>query len=86
MAEVAVNPKLILEAMTRLTPAQRDVIRRSYYEAWTTAQIADELHIDEDTVKSRLHFGARTLLRSIEDHASTGVEAHRVAPICRPPR
>ena len=72
MTEVAVNRELILEAMARLTPAQRDVICRSYYEARTTAQIADELHIDEATVKSRLHFGVRALLRSLEEIGSMG--------------
>jgi RNA polymerase sigma-70 factor (ECF subfamily) len=79
MTEVATNRELIFEAMARLTPAQRDVIRRSYYEARTPAQIADELRIDEDTVKSRLHFGVRALLRSLEEHASTRIGVHRGA-------
>ena len=79
MTEVAVNRELILTAMARLTPAQRDVIRRSYYEARTTAQIADELDVDEDTVKSRLHFGVRALLRSLEVHGPVGLEVHRGA-------
>jgi RNA polymerase sigma-70 factor, ECF subfamily len=77
MTGVAVNRGLILEAMARLTPAQRDVIRRCHYNAQTTAQIANELNVDEDTVKSRLHFGARALLRSLKQHGATHIEVHR---------
>jgi len=61
MTDSAMNRKLMLEALASLTPGQRDVIRRSYYDAVTTAQIADELGIDEDTVKRGLHFGIRVL-------------------------
>ncbi len=68
MADVAVNRELILDAMARLSTEQRAVIRYSYYDALTTAQIADELHIDENAVKSRLHFGVRALLRSLSEH------------------
>ena len=56
------NRKLMLEAMALLTPGQRDLIRRAYYEAMTTAEIADELGIDEDTVKRGLHFGLHHLV------------------------
>ncbi len=44
---------------TMLSAVDRAVINRSYYLGWTTAQIADDLHIAEWFVKSRLHFAAR---------------------------
>jgi FixJ family two-component response regulator len=82
MTGVVVKPGLILEAMARLTPAQREVICRSYYQAQTTAQIANELNIDKDTVKSRLHFGVQALLRSLEEHGGPPIEVHHAQ---RPP-
>ena len=39
----------------------RAVVRRAYYLRWTTTQIADDLCIEECTVKSRLHFALRAL-------------------------
>lgn len=42
------------DALARLSPQHRAVVRRSYYLGWTTARIADDLHIADRTVKSRL--------------------------------
>ena len=47
MADVEVNREMILGAVARLTAQQRAAIGRSYYEAWTIAQIADDLHTDD---------------------------------------
>ena len=66
--DVAISRDLILDAMARLSTEQRAVIRCSYYDALTTAQIADQLHIDENAVKSRLHSGVRALLGSLREH------------------
>jgi hypothetical protein len=62
---VVVNRKLILDAMAQLPVEQRAVIRRSYYDSWTVAQIADDLQIDEQTVTARLHYGVRAMLLSL---------------------
>jgi DNA-directed RNA polymerase specialized sigma24 family protein len=43
------------EALAELSAVDRDVLRRSYYQGWTTAQIAHDLHIPEGTVKMKLH-------------------------------
>jgi hypothetical protein len=67
MANVAVNRDLLLSALGRLTTDQRAVIVRSYYRAHTTAQIAADLHIDECTVKTRLHYGMRALLLAFHE-------------------
>ena len=72
MARRTVNGTVILEAMAELSPAQRDLIRRSYYQAQTTTRIANELGIDENAVRSGLHFGTRALLRSLQEHGWTG--------------
>jgi RNA polymerase sigma-70 factor, ECF subfamily len=51
----------IADALTRLSPEYRAVVRRSYYLGWTVAQIADDLQIPEGTVKSRLHYALHAL-------------------------
>jgi RNA polymerase sigma-70 factor (ECF subfamily) len=57
----ALNRLLIGDAMARLTPALRAVVWRSYFQGWTTAQIATDLRIADGTVKSRLHYARRAL-------------------------
>ena len=64
---VVVNRELILDAVAQLPVEQRAVIRRSYYDSWTVAQIADDLQIDEQTVTARLHYGVRALLLALEE-------------------
>lgn len=48
---------LVTDAMEQLPLEQRVVIYRSYYQRWTTAEIANDLKITEAAVKSRLHDG-----------------------------
>jgi RNA polymerase sigma-70 factor (ECF subfamily) len=57
----ALDRLLIGDALARLTPAHRAVVRRSYFQGWTTAQIAADLRISDGTVKSRLHYALRAL-------------------------
>jgi RNA polymerase sigma-70 factor (ECF subfamily) len=57
----ALDRLLIGDALARLTPEHREVIRRSYFDGWTTAQIAADLRIPDGTVKSRLHYALRAL-------------------------
>lgn len=63
----ALDRVLIAEAFTRLSAQHRAVIWRSFYLAWTTAQIAQDLHIPKGTVKSRLHSAMRELRRSFQE-------------------
>ncbi|ULE33846.1 sigma-70 family RNA polymerase sigma factor [Mycobacterium sp. IDR2000157661] len=65
--ESALNRMLLGEAIGALSDDHRAVIRRSYYQGWTTAQIAADLHIAEGTVKSRLHYGVRALRLRLEE-------------------
>ena len=55
------------EALAQLSAADRDVLRRSCYECRTTAQIAEDLHIADDTVKSTLHHTVRALQRTLQE-------------------
>ena len=55
------------EALAQLSAADRDVLRRSCYEGRTTAQIAEDLHIADDTVKSTLHHTVRALRHSLQE-------------------
>jgi RNA polymerase sigma-70 factor, ECF subfamily len=60
-ADSAVDRLLLSDALTRLSQAHREVIQRSYYQGWSTAQIAADLGIAEGTVRSRLHYAVRAL-------------------------
>jgi RNA polymerase sigma-70 factor (ECF subfamily) len=59
--DAAMDRLLIGDALARLTPEHREVVRRSYFQGWTTAQIAADLGIADGTVKSRLHYALRAL-------------------------
>jgi RNA polymerase sigma-70 factor, ECF subfamily len=60
---------LIADALGQLSAEHRALIGRSYYLGWTTAQIADDFHIAESLVKSRLHVAMRALQRTLEQTA-----------------
>jgi RNA polymerase sigma-70 factor (ECF subfamily) len=59
--------RLINDALAQLSYQHRAVVWRSYYLAWTTAQIADDLQIAEGTVKSRLHYALRALRLTLQE-------------------
>jgi hypothetical protein len=62
----AVVRPLIADALAHLSTEHCAVVRRAYYLGWTTTQIADDLHIAECTVKSRLHFALRALRLTLQ--------------------
>lgn len=68
----ALDRMLLNDAMARLSAAHRAVIRRSYYDGWTTAQIAAELGIAEGTVRSRLHYAVRALRLALQEMGCAG--------------
>jgi RNA polymerase sigma-70 factor (ECF subfamily) len=65
--DAALNRLLIGDALARLTPEHREVVRRSYFQGWTTAQIAADLGIADGTVKSRLHYALRALRLALSE-------------------
>ena len=69
--DAALDRLLINDALARLTPEHREVVRRSYFQGWTTAQIAAYLGIAEGTVKSRLHYALRALRLALSETGFT---------------
>jgi len=57
----AVDRLLLGDALAQLPADHRAVVRRAYYQGYTTAQIAADLHIAEGSVKLRLHDALREL-------------------------
>ena len=55
------------EALAQLSAVDRDVLRRSYYQGWTTAQIAHDLHMPEGAVKIKLHYAVQALQRRLQE-------------------
>ncbi|RAV02131.1 sigma-70 family RNA polymerase sigma factor [Mycolicibacter senuensis] len=70
-AGLSLDRMLVAEAIARLSADHRGVVRRSYYQGWTTAQIADDLGIAEGTVKSRLHYALRALRHTLDEMGMT---------------
>lgn len=67
----ALNRALIGDAMAQLSADHRAVVGRSYYQGWSTAQIAADLGIAEGTVKSRLHYALRSLRQALVEMGVT---------------
>lgn len=68
--DAALDRLVIAAAIAQLSAEYRAVIQRSCYGGWTTAQIATDLGIAEETVMSRLHHAARALRLTLHE---TGV-------------
>ena len=67
----ALDRMLVGSALAQLSEDHRAVVRRAYYEGWTTGQIAAELQIPEGTVKSRLHYAVRALRLNLQEMGVT---------------
>jgi RNA polymerase sigma-70 factor, ECF subfamily len=63
----ALDRMVLNSALSQLSADHRAVIRRSYYEGWTSAQIAADLGIPEGTVRSRLHYAMRALRLALQE-------------------
>jgi RNA polymerase sigma-70 factor, ECF subfamily len=66
-ADAALDRLLIAAALARLSPEHLAVVRRSYFLGWTMAHIANDLHIAEGTVKSRLHYALAALRLTLQE-------------------
>jgi RNA polymerase sigma-70 factor (ECF subfamily) len=62
---------LIADALTSLSRQHRQVIASAYYEGRSVAEIAAEMRIPEGTVKSRLHYGLRSLRLVLQEKGVT---------------
>jgi RNA polymerase sigma-70 factor (ECF subfamily) len=68
---VVLDKWLIAEALASLSTAHRSVINAAYYEGRSIADISARLRIPEGTVKSRLHYGLRTLRPALHEKGVT---------------
>jgi len=64
-AEKLFDRPLVSEALKQLQPSHREMIRKAYYQGWTTGQIAADLNVTEPVAKSRLHYAVRALRVSL---------------------
>jgi RNA polymerase sigma-70 factor (ECF subfamily) len=69
--DTALNRILLSTALAQLSEEHRAVVRRAYYQGWTTNQIAEDLGIPEGTVKSRLHYAVRALRLGLQEMGVT---------------
>jgi RNA polymerase sigma-70 factor, ECF subfamily len=67
----ALDKLLLGTALSSLSEDHRAVILRAYYQGWSVAQIAADLHIAEGTVKSRLHYAVRALRLNLQEMGVT---------------
>ncbi|AFM15786.1 RNA polymerase sigma factor, sigma-70 family [Mycolicibacterium chubuense NBB4] len=67
----ALDRILLGTALSQLSEEHLAVVRRAYYQGWTTAQIAADLQIPEGTVKSRLHYAVRALRLGLQEMGVT---------------
>lgn len=58
---------LIGDALRRLSPEHRAVIGAAYFEGRSVAEMAAALGVPEGTVKSRLHYGLRSLRLALQE-------------------
>ena len=62
---------LITDALRSLSPQHREVIVAAYYEGRPLADIGRALGVPEGTVKSRLHYGLRSLRLALQEKGVT---------------
>ena len=68
---VVLDRWLIADALASLPVKQRSVINAANYEGRSIADISARLRIPEGTVKSRLHYGLRTLRLALQEKGVT---------------
>ncbi len=61
----------VAEALSRLSPAHRDVLRDTYYSGMSVAEAAQHLGVPEGTVKSRTHYALRALRLALQEMGMT---------------
>ncbi len=63
---------LVTEAIGQLSRQHREAVTAAYYEGASIADISARLGIPEGTVKSRLHYGLRSLRLALQEMGVTG--------------
>jgi RNA polymerase sigma-70 factor, ECF subfamily len=67
----ALDQVLVEEALGRLQPTHRDVVRCLYYERLSIAETAGRLGVPEGTVKSRAYYAVRNLRAILDEMGVT---------------
>jgi len=67
----ALDRWLITDALRGLSPQHRAVVVAAHYEGRSVAEIARALGVPEGTVKSRLHYGLRSLRLALQEKGVT---------------
>lgn len=73
--------RLIEEILSTLSDEQRIAIGMFYYQDMSVAEIAQELEISENTVKSRLNYGRKKIKAGVEDLEKKGTKLYGLAPL-----
>ena len=73
--------RLIREILNELPDEQRAVISMYYYEQLSVKEIARELGVSENTVKSRLNYGRKKIEIKVLDLEKKGTKLYGLAPI-----
>lgn len=63
----AIEGWLVAEALERVSPEHRAVVRELYYEGRTVREAAARLSLPEGTVKSRAYYAVRALRAAFEE-------------------
>ena len=66
-ADLVVDRVLVAEALKRLSPEHRAVLRECYFRGSSVAEAAETLGIAPGTVKSRTHYALQALRLAIEE-------------------
>lgn len=65
--DFAPNRAVVAAALAHLSVEHRALLRRAYFDGWSTEQIAVDLNIAERSVKTQLHYALRTLQQTLRD-------------------
>lgn len=72
---------LIDQILRTLSDEQRIAIGMYYYQNMSVSEIAEELGISENTVKSRLNYGRQKIKAGVEELEKKGTKLYSLAPI-----
>lgn len=67
-ADAVVDSMLVMEALDRLSPDHRDVLREIYFQGRSVAEAAKALGVPPGTVKSRSHYALKALREMYTDN------------------
>lgn len=86
LPEVSIDKKettrLINEILNDLSEEQRLVVTLYFYEEMNAREIADELGVSEDTIRSRLRYAKKKIeTKVLEIEKRDGIRLHSLAPI-----